>query len=123
MNNKKTVLICEDDEGVTDVTRIVLDSRGYNIETCNHSDTIVKMVKRIKPALILLDLWMPGVGGEHVCIDLKNDPETKNIPVIIVSATKDVKKIAENAGADDFIAKPFDISTLEDKVDTYIKRS
>lgn len=115
----KSILICDDDAGILDVTTMILQDKGYHVTALHNCHDIMAKIEKLKPAVILLDLWMPDVNGEEVTRALKNNKKTKDIPVIIISASKDTKKVAENAGANDFICKPFDIEDLETKVDKY----
>ncbi len=114
------VLIYEDDEGITEIIRLVLEGKGYHVITQSNSTNIYSKIEEVKPDLILLDLWMPGLSGEEITRQLKADASTEHLPVIIISANKDAEKIASNAGATAFLAKPFDISALEDIVDEHI---
>ncbi len=116
----KTVLICEDDEGIIDVVTIVLQEKGYNVIPLLSSREVYKMVDEKKPDLILLDLWMPHITGGEIATVLKQKDETKHIPIIIVSANKDTEQIATQSGADSFICKPFDIEELEETVAKYL---
>lgn len=116
----KNILICEDEEGIVEVTKIVLEEKGYNVIAVPDNTQIFDIVEKVKPNLILLDLWMPGLSGEEIARKLKNDPETKEIPIIIVSANRYTKNIAEDVGADNFLEKPFDIDALEKIVQQYI---
>lgn len=118
---EKTVIICDDDEGILDVASIVLEEKGYTVLPLGNCDEVQDLVHKEKPDLILMDLWMPGKGGEQVTKELKSDPDTASIPIIIVSASKNTKDTALSAGADDFLYKPFDIEELETMVDKYIK--
>src|SRR5690606_5879771 len=119
--SNRTVIICDDDEGILDVASIVLEEKGYSVIPLGNCDEIIDLVNDKKPDLILMDLWMPGKGGEQVTKELKIDPKTADIPVIIVSASKNTKDTALSAGADDFLYKPFDITDLETMVEKYIK--
>ncbi len=118
---KYRVLICEDDEGITDVAHIVLSEAGYDVKVVDKKKEILNLVKTWHPDLILLDLWMPEASGEEITRALKATAEYKSIPIIIVSASKDTEKIALAAGADDFLSKPFDIAELEKKVAFFCK--
>src|SRR5579884_1070730 len=86
---KRKVLICDDDQGILEVTKIILESNGYDVDTLDNGKAIVKHVKNSKPHLILLDLWMPGIEGKEITKLLKSDQQTKQIPLIIVSAVND----------------------------------
>ena len=117
----KTVLICEDDEGIIDVTTIVLQEKGYKVIPLLDCQKVYEYVDTHKPDIILLDLWMPDINGEEVTRTLKSNDHTKHIPIIIISANKDTEKIAKNAGADTFLCKPFDIEELEQTVERYLR--
>jgi len=120
--NKK-VLICDDDEGILEVAGIVLGEKGYEVEQISESDLVVDRVNEFNPDVVLLDLWMPKVSGEDLTKQLKGNPETAGIPVVIVSASMETQKIAVAAGADGFLCKPFNISDLEDVVDKFIEKT
>lgn len=115
----KSVLVCDDDEGIIDVTTIILEDKGYKVIPINNCQEIFAKIEKSKPDVILLDLWMPNLTGEEITKELKKNKKLKNIPVIIVSASKDTEKVAKAAGADDFICKPFDIVELENMVEKH----
>jgi len=115
----KTVLICDDDEGIVDVATIILRDAGFKVVPVTSSLAVIETVRSVKPDVILLDLWMPDISGEELTIQLKKNPETTTIPVILVSASRDTENIATKSGANDFIKKPFDIDELEQYVRKY----
>lgn len=117
------VLICDDDDGIVYVAQIILQERGYDVQTITQSDQIYEHVRRFNPNVILLDLWMPEISGEEITRTLKQNSSTQHIPIVIVSASRDTEKVAKNVGADDYIFKPFDIEELEEKVARNIKKS
>jgi DNA-binding response OmpR family regulator len=115
MNNKK-ILVCDDDEGILDMVTFVLEDSGFNVIPESNSLNVYNLVEKEQPDLVLLDLWMPVLSGDQVLKVLKGNPETQNLPVIVISASTEGQKIAEEAGANGFIAKPFDIDQLVDRV-------
>ena len=119
MNNKR-ILVCDDDEGIADIVKIILENKGYNVFSLTQCDDIFQKIEHIMPCLILLDLWMPILSGEEITKRLKQQEETKNIPVIIISANRDTQQIAEKVHANGFLCKPFDIEELESIVEKYI---
>lgn len=116
---KKKVMVIEDDEGVADVMKTILEMHGYNVVIVPNA-FIVKDIKNDFPDLFLVDVWMKECDGREICRYLKTQADTKHIPVIMVSAARNLIKSAEQAGANDFLEKPFDIEDLIKKVQKLI---
>ncbi len=116
----KKVLVVDDDEGILDIAKIVLTEKGYDVTILQVSKQIYKLIDKLKPDIILLDLWMPHLSGDVIAKELRNNPKTAHIPIILVSAVKDLKGVANNVEADAFIGKPFDIEVLENTVEKII---
>ncbi len=118
------VLLVDDEKDITEITKVHLESKGFKVLCAYDGLDAISKTKKDKPDVVLSDLFMPVMHGYEVCRQLKKDPETKNIPVILFSAglCKDsCPKEAKGAGAVDFIAKPFDIEELVDKIKFYTK--
>jgi DNA-binding response OmpR family regulator len=115
MNNKK-ILVCDDDEGILDMVSFVLEDSGYEVIPERNSMNVYSQIEKEQPDLLLLDLWMPVLSGDQVLRVLKGNADTKDLPVIIISASTEGQKIAQDAGASDFLAKPFDIDQLVTRV-------
>ncbi|WP_345948032.1 response regulator transcription factor [Mucilaginibacter sp. PAMB04274] len=118
---QKTILIADDDKSIVDSISAILDHSGYEVLKVNDGTSVMQAVKA-QPDLILLDIQMPGHDGQRVCQQLKRQPSTKDIPVIIVSASMDVRHKATAAGADDYLEKPFDMEVLQQKVFNLLNR-
>ncbi|SDF46504.1 two-component system, OmpR family, alkaline phosphatase synthesis response regulator PhoP/two-component system, OmpR family, response regulator MtrA [Mucilaginibacter pineti] len=116
----KTILICDDDEGILDMLEIVLEGNGYHIIPVQNSLNLYEVIDREHPDLLLLDLWMPVLSGDQVLRSLRKNPDTQDLPVIVISASRDGQQIAVNAGANDFMAKPFDVDFLLQKIQEYV---
>lgn len=116
---KKRILITDDDEGVQDIFKLIFERAGYEVSIYGEAVSILQN-NFAHPDLFLLDRQLSGQDGLQVCKFLKNQATTKNIPVIIVSATPGIAKLAEQAGADDFIEKPFQIKDLLKVVEKWI---
>jgi len=108
---KHKILIADDDPGIRDIFNIILVKAGYDIEVKDDANEIFKNKFRI-PDLFIVDRLLSGVDGLDVCRYLKSNDQTKNIPVVMVSASPDIGILAVKAGADDFVEKPFEISYL-----------
>jgi CheY-like chemotaxis protein len=117
----KYILIADDDESIVDSVRLLLEEFDYKVSTEMDGKALYKLRKPY-PALILLDIWMSGVNGRDICLYLKKQKSTQNIPIIMLSANKDTAQIAKDAKADDFVTKPFDFETLQNKIEKYIKK-
>lgn len=117
--SKKKILIADDDPAILDVLSLFLEDVGYEVETTDDGSTIQE-AQRGYPDLMLLDISMSGWNGRDICAALKSQETTKHIPIILVSANRDTEKIAQEAGADDFLRKPFDLDTVLEKIERYI---
>ena len=117
---KKKILIADDDPGILDAVMMFLEEFGYEVEITNDGGTLHEF-RHGYPDLLLLDIWMSGWNGRDICMALKSQATTKNLPIILFSANKDTAKIAKEAGADDFLAKPFDMDELLAKIAYYLK--
>lgn len=116
----KKILVCDDDEGILEVIKIILEDNKYLVRVLENCKAIYKKVLEYKPDLIFLDIWMPGINGKEVTKILKREPLTSKIPIIIVSALNDTKKIATEIGADGYLEKPFDMDELLGVVKRYV---
>ncbi len=114
----KRILICDDDTDILSICEYILSELGWQVFTRTNCNEILKTIREIQPDLILMDNWIPDCGGIVATQQLKKDPELRKIPLIYFSANNDIKKLAQEAGADSFLAKPFDIKELENVVST-----
>ncbi|MFC3560739.1 response regulator [Pedobacter jamesrossensis] len=114
MENKR-ILIADDDEGIVDAVTMILQVMGYEVDFTYDGGAVLDAVKN-KPDLILLDIWMSGHDGRDICKQLKSDPIYKEIPILMISASRDIKQSALDAGANDFMEKPFEMDSLLNKV-------
>lgn len=109
---KKKVLIVDDDHDILESIKDLLEMEEYEVTTIEKGDETVATALRVKPHVILLDLLLSGQDGATICIELKSTKELRQIPVIIMSAHPTAKTQAISAGANDFVAKPFDADDL-----------
>jgi two-component system cell cycle response regulator DivK len=109
---KKTILIFDDDQEILFVCRVLLEKQNFHVETRTHCNNIIEDTITTAPVLILMDLWIPVIGGENAVHLLKNNEATKYIPVILFSANADIAEISKRVNADGFVRKPFDITAF-----------
>ena len=110
---KKSILILDDDKDILFVCAYLLEQMGWDVHTRTHCNDVLKLVKELKPAIILMDNWIPGMGGIVATQTLKADKELRSIPIIFFSANSDIKNLSIEAGADMYLSKPFDIEVFE----------
>ena len=122
MNRPKRVMIADDDKAIVDAVQAMLEFGGYDVSFTYDGSTILELQENL-PEIILLDIWMSGTDGRDVCKALKRQALTKDIPVIMISASPDLENSAKEAGADDFLEKPFDMDDLLGKIDLHLNSS
>ncbi len=116
----KKILVADDNPAILDALEIMLTDEGYDVNT-TEDGAVAQQIKKPLPDLLLLDVWMSGIDGRDVCKHLKSAAETKDIPIILLSATKGLEQIAKDAGADGFISKPFQMDHLLSVVAGHLK--
>jgi CheY-like chemotaxis protein len=94
------------------VCKIILEQRNYEVATRIFCDDIIEDINQVKPDIILIDLWIPMIGGEEAINLMKNNSITRHIPIILFSANAEINNIARKTNANGFLRKPFDINTL-----------
>jgi DNA-binding response OmpR family regulator len=124
LNNNK-ILIVDDDPDILASIKHVLGEEGYNVETTEKGEYAEKLAKKtpsLLPDLIILDVLLSGRDGRTICRKLKKNPDTKHIPIIMISAHPDAEKSVLEIGADAFLAKPFDLMELLSCIENYVKK-
>ena len=115
--NKKKVYIADDDPDILEVLTIILEDKGYHVTTSPDGKSLNKL--KDVPDLVLLDVRMSGSDGSEICRMLKSKTETASIPVVLISANRNLQEIAESCGADAVIPKPFDIKDIVNAAGKY----
>ena len=114
----KHVLVCDDDADTIELVVGLLETEGHQVSAVRNCESIWKVIEANTPDLIFMDLWMQKMGGEATTRLLKKNHKTRKIPVILLSASKDIEKAAQRTGADGYLAKPFKIKELLEVVDS-----
>ena len=121
LSKKKKLLIVDDEEDILEFLKVILEEEGYIVVTTDKDDYLEKLQDDSLPDLILLDLLLSGKDGREIVTYLKMQENTKHIPVIMFSAHPNAQAMSRNAGADDFVAKPFEIDLLLNKIAKHLK--
>jgi DNA-binding response OmpR family regulator len=115
------ICIVEDDGGIQDILKIILEKAGYLTAIFPGGEAIMTNDYE-RPDVFLLDKQLPGIDGLDICKHLKSQDETREIPVIMISANPNIAHLARDAGADDFVEKPFTSAELLGTIETQIKK-
>jgi CheY-like chemotaxis protein len=108
---KKKIYVADDDPSILEVCSMVLEDEGYEVETSPDGRSIQHRDNNL-PDMVFLDIMMSGTSGDDICRSIKSRETTKNIPVVLISANRNINEIATQCGADATLPKPFDIDKL-----------
>ena len=118
----KRILFIEDEPDQIVLIKARLEASGYEFDSASDGESGLKKVSADKPDLVLLDVILPGIDGIEVCKRLKQDPKTKEVPIIILTAIgiKDAEEKCMACGADSFLKKPYDSAVLMKEIKRFI---
>jgi len=116
MTKEKKIFIADDDQDILEIISMILRTKNYDVQATSDANDIFDFKEGL-PDLILMDIWMSGLDGREICKSLKENPLTKNIPFIFISANSNIEEITKEYKADDYIAKPFEMQYLLKKID------
>jgi DNA-binding response OmpR family regulator len=114
------ILVLDDDPDIGIMIKIMLEYKGYSVILTDRADKAADIIRTNDISLLIMDMLLSGVNGTDVCTGLKQNSLTAAIPIMMISAHPDAKEICMDAGADDFISKPFDMQDLIGKIDRLI---
>lgn len=117
--NMPRVLVVDDDPDLLAICSLILEHEGYDIGIARNGVEAYEAMSNDGPDVVLMDVMMPVMDGITVCKMMKRNPRTKNLPVIIMSASESLREQAKSASADAVIAKPFDIDYLVSTVNHF----
>jgi DNA-binding response OmpR family regulator len=117
------ILVVDDDPNSLDIVRTFLESRGYTVATASDGKEAIAKLDEVQPAVILLDVMMPGMDGWEVARLIKNHPSYSDVRVVMLTARSDFTDKHEGlrAGADDYIVKPIKLEELAKRVERNLR--
>ncbi|MBQ6950472.1 MAG: response regulator transcription factor [Clostridia bacterium] len=121
MSEKHKILVVDDDPNIAQLVRLYLEKEGYQVAVETRGDTAISAFRKDPPALMLLDIMLPGMDGWQVC---RNIRQFSNIPIIMLSAKDETfdKVLGLELGADDYVTKPFEGKELVARVKAVLRR-
>jgi CheY-like chemotaxis protein len=123
MMSSQFILAVDDDPAILDLIAELLGYEGYPVITTGEGSVAVAMARANPPALILLDLMMPQMSGWQVVAALRITPQTRVIPVVLLSARRDLPAAAQELEINSFLEKPFELDALLNIVKQYVERA
>ncbi|MBI2863625.1 MAG: response regulator [Chloroflexi bacterium] len=108
----ETILVADDDAAILQMLALMLEDAGYNVVLASDGEEALGMVEAYHPDLVLLDYMMPVIDGSTACQRLKGGENTCNLPVVLMSADRQVARKAVEAKADDYLLKPFSMEDM-----------
>ena len=122
---KQLIFAVDDEIHIQQLVRFNLEANGYKVITFDNGEDMLKEVKNSAPDLFILDLMLPGIDGLEICKQLRTNPETKNVPIIMLTAKSDEfdKVLGLELGADDYLTKPFSVRELIARVKAILRRA
>ncbi len=118
----KRIHVLEDDEDIRYIIEVLLKDEGYELQLSSTFKELKSKLNDSVPDLFILDVMIPDGNGTDICDDLKNDPFTKHIPIIVMSADDQNKQKSLDAGANDYISKPFDIDYIVKRINLQLTK-
>jgi len=121
---KKNILVIEDNHAILDVITLILESEAFNVSGLNQGSNFLNHVLEFQPDVIIMDIMLPDIDGRVLLKELKENNLTKHIPVLMISARYNATNyMLDSVEADDFMAKPFNIDELMDKIYALLKKA
>ncbi len=115
------ILVVDDNTDILQIVKVILENNGYEVVVTPNGEETISKTDAFKPQLILMDVFLSaGIDGRDICRALKANDKTKDIPVIMFSAQTKMEDVLKSCRADDFIAKPFEVKDLINKIQFHL---
>lgn len=123
MEENARILVVDDDSGIGEMLQTLLEFYNFEVTVTEKPDETEKLIQEKNINLVMLDMLISGVNGTDVCARLRKNEETKDVPVLMMSALHDAGSKCRQAGANDFIAKPFEMEDLIAKINKMLENN
>jgi CheY-like chemotaxis protein len=119
MQSRKTILICDDEPALRELIRASMDD-GYEFAEASDGIIAMELAREVSPDIVILDLMLPRLSGLEVLARMNEDEQLRDVPVLVITAWNETREDVLAAGADDFVAKPFDPEDLRSAVNRLV---
>ena len=116
------ILVLDDDPDICSMLKMVLDYHGYEAVDADGEEKATELLSKNHVDLIIMDMLLSGADGTDICRRLKQDEQRSSIPILMFSAHPNAEKVCMEAGADDFISKPFEMNDLIDRIVFFLEQ-
>ena len=110
------ILVVDDDPDISMMLKLMLEYKGYSVTILDKAQDTVKTLQEDTISMVIIDMLLSGVSGTDICKEIRKDYKTAGFPILMISAHPNAKEICLEAGADDFISKPFDMHDILFKI-------
>jgi DNA-binding response OmpR family regulator len=119
---KTAILVVDDDPDISMMLKLMLEFKGFEVRINERPNETYDILQKNSFDLVIMDMLLSGVNGTDICTELKKNNVTSSIPLIMISAHPNAREICLQAGADDFISKPFDMQDILSKIGKLVKK-
>lgn len=114
------ILVCEDDPSILEVVSLIIEEMGHSVARAKNRKQFISKTADEKFDLYILDYWLNGSKTDDIVKKLRNNDETRNKPLMLISATTNLKAIGERLKADAVVAKPFELDHLQEQINSLL---
>jgi DNA-binding response OmpR family regulator len=115
------ILVVDDDPDISMMLKLMLEFKGYKVSTAERAEETYTTLRDNKIDLVIMDMLLSGVNGTDICTEIKQNSNSCNVPIMMISAHPNAREVCLEAGADEFISKPFDMNDILLKISQLIK--
>ena len=119
---RTSILVVDDDPDISMMLKLMLEFKGFDVRITERPNETYNILQKDSFDLVIMDMLLSGVNGTDICAELKKNDTTSGIPLIMISAHPNAREICLQAGADDFISKPFDMQDILAKISKLVKK-
>lgn len=117
---REKIIVVDDSQDILEGLKLFLELKMYQVRTCNSEQELYKLISEFNPSIIILDIFIAGQDCRHICHNLKKDPQTAHLKVVLTSAAPHALNDYRKFGADDILEKPFGLEEIYSKIESLL---